>query len=105
MLNNLAQWWRVLCRPKKVSLPPPNAGTFVAIAASLIAVVASMFILDVAASDWARGLPRWFIDLFEQITDFGLSGWFLFPFGFVLLFLAAVTSRTLSWGTRCRFAG
>ena len=33
--------------------------------------------------------------LFEQITNFGLSGWFLFPFGFVLLCLAALTSPAL----------
>ena len=50
-----------------------------------------MFLLDTAASDWARHLPRWFVDAFEQITNFGLSGWFLFPFGFILLCLAAVT--------------
>ncbi len=49
-------------------------------------------------------LPLWFIGLFEQITDFGLSGWFLFPSGFVLLFLAAVTSPTLSRRTRAVLA-
>lgn len=75
-----------------------------AIAVALVAIVASMFILDAAASNWARGLPRWFINLFEQITDFGLSGWFLFPLGFALLFLAAVTSRKLSLATRAVLA-
>ena len=33
-------------------------------------------------------LPQWFRDAFERITNFGLSGWFLFPFGFILLCLA-----------------
>ena len=104
MLSNLAQWWRVLCRPPKVRLAPPNVGAFVAIAVALVAIVASMFILDAAASAWALGLPQWLNELFEQITDYGLSGWFLFPFGFVLLLLAAVTSRTLSRGTRAVLA-
>ena len=30
-----------------------------------------------------------FSEAFERITNFGLGGWFLFPFGFILLFLAA----------------
>ncbi len=75
-----------------------------ATAVALVAIVTSMVVLDAAASNWARGLPHWFNDLFERITDYGLSGWFLFPFGFVLLFLAAVTSRTLSLGTRAVLA-
>ncbi len=40
------------------------------------------------ASDWARQEPPWFREAFERITNFGLGGWFLFPFGFILLFLA-----------------
>ena len=51
-----------------------------------------MFLLDRTASDWARHLPGWFIEAFEQITDFGLSGWFLYPLGVILLGLAAVAS-------------
>jgi undecaprenyl-diphosphatase len=51
-----------------------------------------MFLLDRTASDWARHLPGWFIEAFERITDFGLSGWFLYPLGVILLGLAAVAS-------------
>jgi membrane-associated phospholipid phosphatase len=54
-----------------------------------------MFLLDRTASEWARHLPLWFIDAFALVTDFGLSGWFLFPLGFVILSLAAVTSSML----------
>src|SRR5262249_7121148 len=49
-----------------------------------------------SALDWARNEPHWFRGAFEKITQFGLSGWFLFPCGFVLLFLAAVTSPHLT---------
>ncbi len=62
----------------------------------LVASVACMFLIDTAASAWARTLPQWFEDIFERITDLGLGGWFLFPFGFILLCLAAVTSPRLT---------
>ncbi|MGA8495665.1 MAG: phosphatase PAP2 family protein [Xanthobacteraceae bacterium] len=62
----------------------------------VVAAVACMVLVDTAASAWARTLPQWFEDIFERITDLGLSGWFLFPFGFILLCLAAVTSPRLT---------
>jgi len=68
----------------------------VAIALTLIGVVALMFVLDVAASAWARGLPHWFESTFEVITDFGLSSWFLIPSGAIVLLLAAVMSPLLT---------
>jgi undecaprenyl-diphosphatase len=54
-----------------------------------------MFSIDTAASDWARHLPQWFRYVFEQVTNLGLSGWFLIPFGCVLLCLAAAISPSL----------
>jgi membrane-associated phospholipid phosphatase len=35
-------------------------------------------------------LPRWAIWPFDQITDFGKSGWFLWPLGLIFLALAAL---------------
>jgi membrane-associated phospholipid phosphatase len=95
-LENFVRWWHVIVRAPEANVARPPAGAFAVIVATLVVILASMFLLDVVASDWARGLPLWFTDIFEQITDFGLSGWFLFPFGFVLLCLAAVTSPVLS---------
>jgi membrane-associated phospholipid phosphatase len=95
LFNNLAQSGLTVTRASRVHLPSlPVAGARL-ITLLLIAAVASMFFLDTAASDWARHLPRWFVDAFEQITNFGLSGWFLFPFGFILFFLAAAQSSAL----------
>ena len=94
-LGNLAQWSLVLGRAPRARTPRPLIGAIAAIILALIATVASMFLIDTVAGDWARHLPRWFTDAFERITDFGLSGWFLFPFGFILLCLAAVTSPAL----------
>jgi membrane-associated phospholipid phosphatase len=93
-----AQWGCELFRARQVRVVRWGVSAYIATLLTLIAVVALMFLLDAAASGWARHLPLWFVALFERITDFGLSGWFLFPFGFVLLCLAAVTSPV--WSSR-----
>jgi membrane-associated phospholipid phosphatase len=95
VLRNIAQASRVLAGAPRARLARPAAGAFVAVIVALMVIVASMFLFDAAASDWARRLPLWFTAAFEDITNFGLSGWFLFPFGFILVCLAAVTSPTL----------
>jgi membrane-associated phospholipid phosphatase len=94
-LNNLERWSRILAPPPRLSLFRPHLPAIAASVATLIAVLISMFLLDTAASDWARHEPSWFRAAFEQITNFGLGGWFLFPFGFVLLCLAALISPAL----------
>ena len=99
-LNNIIRWCGVLLRPPRTRVPRLVASTFAAIGVTLIVTVGSMFFLDVAASDWARALPVWFTDVFEQITDFGLSGWFLFPIGLLLICLAAAALRPLSLRTQ-----
>jgi membrane-associated phospholipid phosphatase len=100
VLRNFAQWGATLVRAPRTPLPPVSANAIAAVVGMLAATVAAMFMIDTAASAWARTLPRWFIDAFEQITNFGLSGWFLFPSGFVLLCLAAVLSPALPWLTQ-----
>jgi len=93
--QNVALCARALTRsPRSAILARSSA--IIAIAAVLVAAAAvSMVVLDSRAVDWARGEPHWFRATFEEITRFGLSGWFLFPCGFVLLVLAAVTSPHL----------
>jgi membrane-associated phospholipid phosphatase len=103
-LDSFAKWGRVLFRAPQASVVRCGAGSYVAVVVTLIAVVASMVLLDAAASGWAHSLPPWFVAMFERITDFGLSGWFLFPFGFVLLYLAAVTSPVWSLRTQAVLA-
>lgn len=86
-LNVLARPRRILLRRSdKYSLP------MVAIAAG-VAIAIFLFLawsLDAAASRGAGRLPRWIIDLFDDITDFGKSGWFLWPLGLLFLGLAAL---------------
>jgi undecaprenyl-diphosphatase len=61
----------------------------------VVAALAAMVFVDAAATEWARHLPSSVNAAFEQITNFGLSGWFLFPFGFALLFLAMIMTAAL----------
>ena len=96
VLRNFQQWIRVAVRAPRASVPPLPAGAIAAVIALLLASIACMFLIDTAASVWARTLPQWFEDIFERITDLGLGGWFLYPFGFILLCLAAVTSPRLT---------
>lgn len=95
-LHSLALWGAVLMRPRRVRIALLPRVLVVALAVCAVsAAVVSMFAFDTAASDCARGLPRWFVDVFEEITDFGRSGWFLIPLGLALVVLAAVKSCAL----------
>jgi undecaprenyl-diphosphatase len=63
-----------------------------AIAAGL-AVAVFLFLMmavDGAAIRGVGHLPRWIISFFDGITDFGKSGWFLWPLGLLFLVLAAL---------------
>jgi membrane-associated phospholipid phosphatase len=94
-LKNLELWSRALAPPPPANMLRPHLPATAATIATLIAAVLSMFALDAAASDWATQQPQWFRNIFEEITNLGLSGWFLFPFGFVLLCLASLISPRL----------
>lgn len=98
---NLAQWCLALARPPRASTPPFPKRASAAIVVMLGAVIAAMLLLDVPAVAWARGLPRGLVEVFEQITNAGLSGWYLVPSGVIVLVLAALASPTLprlQWG-------
>ncbi|MEP7029955.1 MAG: phosphatase PAP2 family protein [Pseudolabrys sp.] len=54
----------------------------------------SMVFVDAAAITAARSLPEWIKSPFSWATDFGKSGWFLWPFGILYLLLAALPRLT-----------
>jgi undecaprenyl-diphosphatase len=60
------------------------------------AVIAAMFVLDGSSLAYVNGLPARAREAFERLGDFGLSGWFLWPLGLVLLGLAAIDSPALA---------
>jgi membrane-associated phospholipid phosphatase len=91
VLTHFKLWIATLCRPVRAA--PPRTGMVAAsvgVGAALAVIAATMLLVD----DWAiaqvHRLPAWLIAAFRQISDFGRSGWFLWPIGLVLLALAAL---------------
>ena len=79
---------------RRPSWPSPSrlvAGALFAIAA----VAAAMAFLDDRVMSATRGLPPWLVATFDEFTEFGKSGWFLLPAGFLLIVIAAVAVRDL----------
>jgi membrane-associated phospholipid phosphatase len=95
-LGTLQRWGRALLRPPRAAVAPLPEGARPAVILTAIVIVALMFRVDTAASAWAQTLPHWFVDAFEQITNFGLSGWFLIPSGIAVVALALAMSPSLS---------
>jgi len=93
---HVAAAFAMLTRPPRLHgrNPWPLAPQQLAIAAGLAVVIflLVMFLIDAAAINGVGHLPRWIIWFFDQITDFGKSGWFLWPLGFLFLGLAALPS-------------
>jgi membrane-associated phospholipid phosphatase len=95
----LADWAPVLVRRKRAGEGPPLVPTWrryagVSIVA-VLAILATMVFFDAAAMEWQKRLAPSWVALFEEITDYGRSGWFLLPIGVVMLALAAISSPAL----------
>jgi undecaprenyl-diphosphatase len=94
VLGNLGAWLALPVRPRKVPavrlVPLTRRVAFGALAGAML-VAMSMLALDVRAVTVARTLPLWVVDTFNEITDFGQSGWFLIPLG-IFVVLAAIVA-------------
>ena len=55
-----------------------------------------MVLLDAPAIIAVGALPEWVTRLFNELTDYGTSDWFLVPIGLLLLTIAALASPALS---------
>jgi undecaprenyl-diphosphatase len=98
--SNLYLWIAVLFRKPRAKAPPIGACPLIGFVAVVAVIVASMFSLDAAASQWARQLPHWVAVTGDEISNFALGGRFSYPLGFFILLLAAVTKRSLPFGAR-----
>jgi membrane-associated phospholipid phosphatase len=83
-----------LAEPVKIhpKTPWPIEPRRMALAAGVIflALLLCMVAVDAPAARAVLHAPRWLRWLFGQITQFGLSGWFLWPLGLLFLLLAAL---------------
>jgi membrane-associated phospholipid phosphatase len=60
-----------------------------------VIVAAVMIVADAPAVAVAQGVPVWLIEVFDQVTDFGKSVWFLVPIALALVALALFASPAL----------
>lgn len=93
---NLVRWIALLARAPRAKLPPVGGAAYVVFGVVLAVIIASMFLFDTEAIALARRGPLWLHDLADEITNYGRSNIFLYPFGVVLLVLAAALSPSLS---------
>jgi len=90
--GNLVLAWRLLRQPVRFrgAAWPLDVGRILVLGCAGLAVFfICMFFLDAPAADWARALPQALRSTFSVITDFGKSGWFLWPLGVLFIALAA----------------
>jgi undecaprenyl-diphosphatase len=72
----------------------PAARAALALLAAAVLIAGAMLILDGWALAQQKRMPIWVIDLFNQITDYGRSGWFLWPSGILIVALAILAATT-----------
>jgi membrane-associated phospholipid phosphatase len=84
----------VLARPARMTArnpwPLPPQQLVIATGIVVLAFLLVQLVADGAAIRAVAHLPRWLVWFFDQITDFGKSGWFLWPLGILFLVLAAL---------------
>ena len=80
---------KIHARPTAESLRPLAIKAAICFAVFLLC----MILIDAPVMRAVGRLPRWVIVPFGEITDFGKSGWFLWPLGLLFIALAALPAR------------
>ncbi|MGC1356915.1 MAG: phosphatase PAP2 family protein [Xanthobacteraceae bacterium] len=98
--SNLQLWIVALFRKPKAKTPRIGVGPVVLLVGLITVIIASMFLLDAPASEWARQLPPWVAVTGDEISNFALGSRFSYPLGLFILLLAALTRPSLPLSTR-----
>ena len=72
--------------------------------AAVFAIAAAMVVIDAPLAEAARHVPHWLALIFGEVTDFGKSGWFLWPTGLLLIAISALSSQALTRFSRLTLA-
>lgn len=59
----------------------------------IVVIAAVTVYFDAWSIAAARLLPEWLVEVFNRISDFGKSGWFLWPTGLLLIAIALASRR------------
>jgi undecaprenyl-diphosphatase len=78
--------------PWSTAFPWQHEPKRLAIVAAVVtaAMLFGMVLIDAPVSNAVGHLPGWLVHFFDVITDFGKSGWVLWPLGLLFLALAAL---------------
>jgi len=94
----------MLMRPARLHSNWPWTSTprqmAIAAGVGIAALLFLMVAIDAAAIRGVGHLPRWIVSAFDDITDYGKSGWFLWPLGLIFLALAAVPPMLTAFSQR-----
>jgi membrane-associated phospholipid phosphatase len=94
--GNVIDAFALLLRPARLHprklWPWPLKRCFVVAGLAVLTFLLLMFVCDAAAIDAVGRLPQFIPWVFDQITDFGKSGWFLWPLGILILAMTALPS-------------
>ncbi len=100
LLGNARDWFALLGRAPRPALARPawRSPTHLGLGALLVlAIIAgTMVLLDRPTIMAVAGLPEWVVHLFNELTDYGTSDWFLIPIGLALATIAVLASPALS---------
>ena len=91
---NLKAWLSLVARPRRFKesrLLPPRRRLVLGGLAGIALVAFCMIVLDARGVAFTGTLPLWVVVTFNEITDYGKSGWTLIPLG-CLIVLAAILS-------------
>ncbi|MFL5084081.1 MAG: phosphatase PAP2 family protein [Xanthobacteraceae bacterium] len=97
---HLVAWLAALVAPARAGaamslLRPPLSRLAIGTVIAIAAVAVAMLLLDSRAIAQHGRIPSWLVAVFNELTDFGKSEWFLLPTGLVLVALAAIATPTL----------
>lgn len=95
--HNTVDAIKLVTRPQRIAgalWPPTLRQTAIAGAIFVAVILLVMWLIDAPVARGATQLPHWYRWFNEEITDFGKSGWVLWPIGLLFLALAALPSAT-----------
>jgi membrane-associated phospholipid phosphatase len=90
----------MLRKPRGNALPRRTAGYLLGLAVAVAAAIIAMIVLDAAIAEAVMNSPGWMHFAFRELTDFGKSGWFLWPSGILLFAIALAASGPLPYFSR-----
>jgi undecaprenyl-diphosphatase len=107
LCTNIA-WGVATIRRAPRAKGPPIRRAYVRLAAAALVAACAILAVMVLADGWIaeamKRSPRWLVAIFDELTDFGKAGWFLWPTGILLVAVAALASPALRFIDRLTLA-